>query len=501
MTRILPNDVHNQNMADLVHPSDWSPPAVSGDSYNLVVVGGGTAGLIAALGTAGLGGRVALIEKHFLGGDCLVTGCVPSKGLLSAAHVAHQVRQAGDYGVRIDGDVTVDFGAVMERMRKIRADIAHHDAAQKLKDAGVDVFFGAGTFTGPDTLEVNGTSLRFAKAVIATGARALRPAIPGIDDVGVIDNEGVFELTELPERMVVVGAGPIGCELGQAFRRFGSEVTLVDMAPRILNHDDADAAAIVANQLESEGITLATSAKVLRFETDGADKIVVFERHGREERLAADTVLLAIGRAPNVDGIGLEAAEVAFTRKGIEVNDGLQTSNPRIYASGDVASKFKFTHAADALSRIAVQNALFFGRKKASDLVIPWSTFTDPELSHVGIGQTEAAKRGDLSVFEVGFDHNDRSLLEGEATGFARVYADKKGRILGATVVGRHAGEVIAPLTLAMTNGVTLGQIASTIHAYPTRMDIVKRLGDSYNRTRLTPFVATLLKTLLAWRR
>ncbi|TNE83946.1 MAG: mercuric reductase [Deltaproteobacteria bacterium] len=487
-------------MAAEVHPEDWLQPTPSG-TYNLVVVGGGTAGLIAALGAAGLGARVALVERRWLGGDCLVHGCVPSKALLAAAHAAHASRQAHAYGV-LTGEVQVDFPEVMRRMRALRAEIAHHDAARRLAEAGVDVFLGEGRFTGPEQLEVRGVRLDFARAIVATGARALRPPIPGIDDIDVLDNEGVFELTELPPRLVVIGGGPIGCELGQAFARFGSQVTLVDQAPRVLNGDDADAAAIVANQLESEGIALRMSTKVVRFEPgpSGGARTVV-ERDGREEVLDSDAVLLAVGRAPNVDGMGLETAGVRFSRGGIEVDAYLQTTNPKIFASGDVASKFKFTHAADALSRVALQNALFFGFKKASDLVIPWATFTEPELAHVGIDQEEASRRPDVSIFEAPMSRNDRSLLEGETQGFARVYADNKGRILGATIVGRHAGELIGTVTVAMTQGLPLSALNDTILPYPTRTMVLKRLGGEYNRTRLTPLAATVLRTLLAWRR
>lgn len=495
---ILPDDPSNRALSALVHPPGWSPPEDHQARYNLVVLGGGTAGLIAALGAAGLGGRVALVEKGFLGGDCLVHGCVPSKALLSAAHMAHRARQAAAYGVHL-GPVRVDFPEVMARMRRIRAEIAHHDAAQKLADAGIDVFFGAGRFTGPDTLQVEGKTLTFARAIIATGARAARPPIPGIERA--LDNEAIFALTELPERLVVVGAGPIGCELGQAFRRFGSQVHIVDQAPRILNKDDADAAAVVADQLAREGVELLLGTQVLGIEAEGARKVVVVQRDGQEQRLPCEQVLVAVGRTPNVGGLGLEQAGVRFDSKGVQVDAMLRTTNPRIYASGDVASAFRFTHAADALSRIAVQNALFFGRKRASDLLIPWATFTDPELAHVGMGQEEAAAREDIQVFQVAFSDNDRSTLEGEAQGFARVYADGRGRIYGATVVGRHAGELIAPLTLAMKSGVGLAQIASTIHAYPTRMDILSRLANAYNRTRLTSTAAKVLKTLLRWRR
>jgi pyruvate/2-oxoglutarate dehydrogenase complex dihydrolipoamide dehydrogenase (E3) component len=498
MPRLPPLDPHDQAMTALVHPTDWPAPVATAAPYNLVVVGGGTAGLIAALGAAGLGGTVALIERQHLGGDCLVNGCVPSKALLAAAHTAHLARRAADFGVNV-GAVRVDFGQVMSRMRRLRAEIAHHDAATKLAAAGVDVVFGAGRFTGTDSIVANGTTLRFARAIIATGARAQRPPIPGVELA--IDNEGVFALATLPARLVVVGGGPIGCELGQAFQRFGSEVSIVEVAPRILINDDADAAEVVARQLQSDGIMLYTSSTVLRFEAHGDEKVVIVAHNGTELRLACDIILLATGRKANVEGLGLDLAVVADDRHGVVVDDRLRTSNPRIYAAGDVASRFKFTHAADALARIAVQNALFFGRRKASDLVIPWSTFTDPELAHVGIGQDEANRRPDVQTFQVPFADNDRSALEGESEGFVRVYADRSGRILGATAVGRHAGEVIAPLALAMTNNIGLAQLAGSIHAYPTRMGVLGSLGNQFNRTRLTPSVAALLRWLLRWRR
>ena len=499
MQSLKPDDAHNRDLVDRVHPSDWISPTPA-ERYNLVVVGGGTAGLIAALGSAGLGARVALVERHLLGGDCLVHGCVPSKGVLAAAHTAHATRHAAAMGIHA-GDVSVDFAAAMERMRRIRAGISHHDSAKKLADAGVDVFFGAGRFTGTNQLAVGELTLDFARAVICTGARPMRPPIEGLDEVEVLDNEGIFELTELPERLVVICAGPIGCELGQAMSRLGSRVTLVDAAPRILPRDDADASAIVAAQLESEGVSLRLHSRVLRVaETQGTKQVVLSHDEG-EETLETDAILLAVGRRPNVEGLGLDAAGVRISKQGIEVDDQLRTSNPDIYASGDVASRFQFTHAADALSRIVIQNALFLGRKRASDLVIPWATYTDPEVAHVGISLERALTRGDVQVFEVPFSDNDRSLLEGEETGFARAFTDRRGRILGATVVGRHAGEIIGPLSMAMTHEWTLNHLQQVIFPYPSRMDILKRLAGAWSRTRLTPTVATILRAWPAWRR
>ncbi len=487
--RVLPDDPYNRALVANTHPADWIAPTPDG-VYNLVVIGGGTAGLIAALGASALGGKVALIERHLLGGDCLNFGCVPSKAVIAAGHAAHAAPGTDP-----------DFGAAMARMRRLRAEISHHDAAERLKREGVDVFLGAARFSGPDTVQVGGATLRFARAVIATGARALVPPIPGARDVGVHTNEDLFELTERPERLLVVGAGPIGCELAQAFARLGVQVTIVDLMDRILAVEEPEASALLAEAFAEEGVAMRTSAKVLRFERDGDARAAVIEVDGAQERLVADEILLAVGRAPNVDDLGLDVAGVAFDRHGVTVDAHLRTSNPRIYASGDVCSRFKFTHAADAMSRIVIQNALFFGRRKVDDLVIPWATYTDPEVAHVGITAAQAADRPDVLTFVEEIARNDRSLLEGETRGYARVHVLANGTILGATVVGRHAGELIAPIALAMTQDLGLGALADTILPYPTRTEVLKRVAAQWQRRRLTPFVARLLRTILRWRR
>ena len=493
--RLLDGNPFDTELVDNTHPADWVAPKPA-EKYNLVVIGGGTAGIIAALGTAGLGGKVALIEKGLLGGDCLNFGCVPSKGVLAAGHAVHAATSAQDMG--LVADVSFDFATAMDRMRRQRATISHHDSAARMKQDGVDVFLGAARFTGPDTLEVDGTEIRFARACIATGARAKRPGIPGLDEAGVRTNHDFFDLTERPDRLVVVGAGPIGCEMAQAFRRFGTEVTLIDLACRILPNEDEAASELLTEVLEGEGIRILTECKVERFSRDT-------ERHvhlDNGEVLDCDEVLIAIGRTPNIEGLNLQAAGVKSLDCGIVVDDNLRTTNPRIYASGDVAdTPFKFTHAADAMSRIVIQNALFFGNKKVSDLVIPWATYTDPEVAHVGISGEEAAQRDDVFTYTEELGRNDRSLLEGEDTGYATVYADKKGQILGATIVSRTAGELIGTISFAMTHRMSLGTFANTVLPYPTRTEVLKRIAGQFQRTRLTPFVAWLLEAILRWRR
>jgi pyruvate/2-oxoglutarate dehydrogenase complex dihydrolipoamide dehydrogenase (E3) component len=498
---VLPEDEFNRALVANVHPPDWVNPEPA-KRYNLVVIGAGTAGLVTAAGAAGLGARVALVERELMGGDCLNVGCVPSKALLRAARAAADVRDAGAFGVEVPPGTKVNFPAVMERMRRLRAAISPNDSAARFRGLGVDVFLGTGRFADRRTVEVEGKTLRFAKAVIATGARAARPPIPGLAEAGYFTNETVFTLTELPRRLAVLGAGPVGCELAQAFARFGSEVSLIGSHPRLLPREDRDAAALVEAAMRRDGVKLLLGGTVSSVECKGCDKALRLE--GGTPEVRADAILVGTGRQPNVEGLGLEAAGVAYDpRKGVTVNDRLRTTNRRIYAAGDVCSRFKFTHAADAMARIVIRNTLFLGRQKASALTIPWSTYTDPEVAHVGLYAQEARERGfEVRTFVQELAHVDRALLDGEAEGFVKVHV-KAGteRIIGATVVARHAGEVISELTLAMTAGLGLGALARTIHPYPTQAEAIKKVGDAYYRTRLTPLVKWLFAKWLQWTR
>jgi len=498
LPELLPLDESNRALAAQVHPEDWVNPTPQGP-YNLVVLGGGTAGLVAAAGAAGLGARVALVERHLLGGDCLVTGCVPSKALIRSARAAAAARRAGALGVRT-GEVTVDFPAVMARMRALRAGIARHDSAARFRDLGVDVYLGEGRFASPTTLEVGGETLRFARAVIATGARAAMPPIPGLAEAGVLTHQALFSLERLPPRLAVIGGGPIGAEMAQAFARFGSEVTLLEAGPRLMAADDPAASAAVLDALRADGVDVRLDTRVEAVRTTGDLRRIEV---GGGEPVEADQVLLAAGRAPNVEGIGLEAAGVSFDlRAGVEVNERLRTTNRRVFAAGDVASRYQFTHAADFLSRTVLRNALFFGRAKATDLVIPWATYTDPEVAQVGATAEEATRKGvPHGVVEVPLEDNDRAVLDGEAAGFVKVVHDPRGRVLGATVVASHAGEMIGELVGAVQRGASLSELSGVIHPYPTVADAIRRAGDQFNRTRLTPGRARFLRWLLARRR
>jgi len=499
-TFIAPDDAHNRALVHNVHPLTWVNPTPGG-RYNLVVLGAGTAGLVSAAGAASVGAKVALVERHLIGGDCLNFGCVPSKALLRAARAVHAVHQASAFGMRAEAHV--DFDLAMARVRRLRAGISHNDSVHRLAGLGVDVYFGDARFVGSDAVEVDGKRLEFSRAVIATGARAASPPVPGLSEAGFLTNETVFSLTELPRRLIVLGAGPIGCELAQAFRRLGSSVKVLSVGARLLPREDADAASVVAEQFEREGIHMALGVQIQSVEQRKTEKLVVFERAGEREEVAADEILVAVGRAPNVESLALGAARVAFDRDGVKVDDRLRTTNRRIFAAGDICSAYKFTHAADAMARVVLQNALFFGRKKASSLVIPWCTYTDPEVAHVGLYEDEAKQRGfNVRTLAIPLSEVDRAVLDEQTEGFARVHLDERnGRILGATMVASQAGEMIGEMALAMTAGLSIGTVAKTIHPYPTQTEAWKRLGDAWNRTRLTPRVRAILERILSFRR
>jgi pyruvate/2-oxoglutarate dehydrogenase complex dihydrolipoamide dehydrogenase (E3) component len=500
---MLPDDVYNQTLISNVHPADWQNP-VPAPRYNLVVIGGGTAGLVTAAGAAGLGAKVALVERHLLGGDCLNVGCVPSKAIIRSSRICADLRDAGRFGLKIREKTEVDFPAVMERMRHIRARISDHDSAKRFKELGVDVFLGEGRFLGSDTVEVAGKTLRFKKAVIATGTRPVHPAIDGIAEAGFLTNETVFSLTERPRRLAVIGGGPIGCELAQAFRRLGCEVILFHNAPHILNREDSDAAEIIQQSFIRDGIRLVLNCKTKRVEKRNGDKVIHTECGEETEAIAVDEILAGAGRAPNVEGLNLEAVGVAYDRReGVKVNDHLQTSNPSIFAAGDICLSYKFTHTADATARIVIQNALFGGRKKLSSLTIPWCTYTDPEIAHVGMYERDAREKGmEVDTYVRPLKDVDRAIADGEEEGFVKIHVRKgTDKILGATIVARHAGEMISEVTLAIVADLGLKIIGQVIHPYPTQAEAIRQAADAYQRTRLTPFIKKLFARWLAWRR
>ena len=501
---VLPEDAHNQALVANVHPADWPNPEPR-NRYNLVVIGAGTAGLVCAAGAAGLGARVALIERHLLGGDCLNTGCVPSKALIRAARAAHEARSGEVYGLRPDPEGALpDFAAIMARMRRLRAEISRHDSARRFRDQlGVDVFLGEARFTGADCIEVAGRRLTFHRAALCTGARAALPDIPGLNAAEPLTNETLFTLTTLPRRLAVLGGGPVGCEMAQALARFGSRVTLIQHGSQLLAREDSEVAALLATVFAREGIEVRLGSRVTGVRIEGAERVLDLDGAGDADQLRVDAILVAAGRAPNVEGLGLEAAGIEFDRHGVRVDDRLRTTNPRVFAAGDICSPFKFTHAADAQARILLANALFPGRQKASRLVVPWCTFTDPEVAHVGLTAAQAEAQGiKATTLTVALTEVDRCVLDSESEGFARVHLRHgTDTILGATIVGRHAGEMIAELALAMTAGLGLGVIGRTIHPYPTRTEAVRKLADAWSRTRLTPTLRRLFAGWLAWRR
>ena len=512
MTRdeMLPTDEHNTRLLDSVHPVDWTNPEPRG-TYNLVILGGGTAGLITAAVAASMGARTALVERGLMGGDCLNVGCVPSKALIRGARGQAQLDWLAAEGLAdAAGEVRVHFPAVMERLRRIRAGIAPHDSAARYRDElGVDVYLGHGTFSAPTAITVTGDdgstrALHFSRAVIATGARSTAPPIPGLETTPHLTNESVFSLTERPDSLVVLGGGPIGCELAQSFALLGTRVELVEMAPRVLPREDADGAAVVQEALTAAGVRLHLQATVDHVSGDGSTdggssgvEVHFTAAAGDRHTVTGERLLVAIGRSPNVEGLGLDAAGIRTHTRGIPVDDHLRTSNRRVFVAGDAATPYQFTHIAEATAAIVVQNALFLPTARVSRLTVPWATYTAPEVAHVGLSERDAADQGvAVDVYRHAMSAVDRARIDGDTEGFVKILTRRgSSRIVGATIVASRAGEMIAGIVLAMQNGLGIDKLAGVIHPYPTLSEAVRRAAAGYLRGRLTPRT----KRILGW--
>ncbi|MEK7286898.1 MAG: mercuric reductase [Nitrospirota bacterium] len=502
-TTMLPQDDFNRELLDNVHPADWINPTPTA-RYQMVVIGAGPAGLVTAAIGAAIGAKVALIEKRWMGGDCLNVGCVPSKGVIAASRVWADARRANAFGLTLPDGLKTDFGAVMARMRKLRARISQNDSAHRFKKMGIDVFFGEGHFTGSNTIEVDGKVLNFKKAAICTGTRAHIPLIPGLAQVGYLTNETLFTLTDLPPKMAVIGAGPIGCEMAQSFARFGSAIALFVKGDHILPREDQDAARWVYAQMKKDGVAFIFNANMIRVSSSGKEKVIHYEEDKIEKTCVVDEIFVAAGRAPNVEGLGMEKAGVHYHDKtGVVVNAFLQTTNPSIYAAGDICFPYQFTHVADKMAGILIQNALLphpFGLGLAStdSMIIPWCTYTSPEIAHVGLTEAKAIARGiPVESFTCECSDVDRAILDGEEEGFLRVHLRKgTDQILGATWVAARAGEMISEITLAMTAKIGLHTILNAIHPYPTQAEMIRKVALQWKKST---FTAKKQKLLTKW--
>jgi len=473
--------------------------------YDVIVIGGGAAGLSAAGIATNLGAKTAMIERDALGGDCTWTGCVPSKTLLKAAKVVHQAQNASKYGLT-DQAIDVDFEGVMEHVREVREHVYEEaDAPEIFEDMGIDVMEGDAKFVDPHTVALHraGTSTERITGrymIIATGSRAIDPPIDGLGGIHCLTNESLFELEEQPERLGIVGAGPIGTEMAQAFTRLGSEVTVVEMEDHILVNDDPELAARLKEILEDEGIRYVMGAAVDHVEKN-EDSIVVTTTDG-EVAAEVDAMLIAAGRAPNVEGLNLEAAEVEYSKTGISVSDRCRTSQSHIYAAGDVTGRYQFTHMSNHMAKVAVTNALLKMPSKIDTKHVPWVTYTDPELAHVGAHASELDAEGtSYETYRFPYSKLDRAITEGETNGLVKVHATSlTGTILGASVLGARAGELITSFTQAMRNGITLRNLGDTIHPYPAWGEGVRRLADQWFVQKQSPTFTKILQTLFGYR-
>jgi pyruvate/2-oxoglutarate dehydrogenase complex dihydrolipoamide dehydrogenase (E3) component len=471
---------------DDVRPVDWRNP-VAAQRYDLVVIGAGTAGLAAARAAAAEGAKVALIERHLLGGTCINIGCVPSKALIRTSRVYEEMHHADRYGALVPPRIPVDFALAMQRVRHIRARIGRSDSAYRLADAGVDVFFGHAAFAANDAVEVEGATLRFRRAVVATGARPDSPSIPGLAEAGFLTNENAFDLTEAPRRLLVIGGGPLGCEMAQAFCRFGVQTIIVQKRPLFLPREERDAAQLLSDALVRDGIEVRLNTRVEKVRVEGRTKIVDLVSDDYRSTVTVDAILTGTGRVPNVDGLSLEAAGIDYDRRhGVHVDDFLRTTNRRVYAAGDACLAHKFNDTADASAGIVVQNALFRGHRRLSALTIPWCTYTDPEIAHVGLYVRQARERDiPVETFTIPMHEVDRAIADDEEVGFVKITVyERTDRILGATIVARHAGEMISEITLAIAARIGLRTLARVIHPYPTQAEAIRMAADACARAR-----------------
>jgi pyruvate/2-oxoglutarate dehydrogenase complex dihydrolipoamide dehydrogenase (E3) component len=497
-----PQDIYERERLANVRPPGWKNPTPLG-RYHLVIIGAGPAGTVAADIAASLGAKVAIVERNLVGGDCLNIGCIPSKSLIRTARLYAGMRDAAHYGAQAPDAIKVDFPALMQRMRRLRSRVSRNDSVKRMETAGIDVFFGDASFTDSNTVMVGDTHLHFDKAMIATGSYPEIPTIPGLAEAGYLTSENVFDLTELPRRLLVIGGGPLGCEAAQAFSRFGAQTTIVQDMPLFLPREERDAAQTLSDAFARDGIEVRLNTTPVAVRVENGQTWVDLVSDDYRNSIPVDAIIAGVGLTPNVQGMNLEAAGVAYDLvNGIGVDDFMQTSNPNIFAAGDVCLQHKYTHTAEATARIVVQNALFMGRERLSSLIIPWCTFTDPEIAHVGLYVREAnALDIPVKTFTIPMHEVDRAVTDGEDLGFVKIHVkERTDRILGATVVARHAGEMINEITLAMVAGIGLRTLGRVIHAYPTQAEAIRKAADAYNRTRMTPRIQLRLRNWLSGR-
>jgi pyruvate/2-oxoglutarate dehydrogenase complex dihydrolipoamide dehydrogenase (E3) component len=472
-------------------------------NYHLVVIGAGSGGLVSAVGSAGLGVKVALIEKNKMGGDCLNTGCVPSKAIIRTAKLVHDARTAQRFGLsNLEPDV--QLSQVMASVREAREKLARHDSVERMRSLGIDVYQGPFQFTSPHEV-TNGTDVLQAKRfVMATGAAPFVPLLEGLESIDYLTSDTVWNLTELPKKLVVLGGGPIGSELAQVFARLGSHVTIVEMGDCVLSREDPEAACLVKDRFEAEGMRVLVNSRASKVISGPQGSIleVIPQQNGNPIHVDFDQLLVAVGRVPHVEGLGLDNAGVAYSKKGIVVDDTLRTTAKHIYACGDVVGPYQFTHTADFQARLIIRNAFFPGRSKINYRVVPWCTFTDPEVARVGLNEKDAQAQGvSYDAYTYDLKDLDRAVCDRENEGFIKVLTKKgKDQILGVTFVGPHGGDLLHELALAMHQNIGLKKLANMIHVYPTLAEASKRLIDTYQRTRLTDTSRKWLKRYLRWR-